>query len=165
MSTTNLGIIKSEANPLTGTRVQLNTGGWFIAESSAIQKSKIESDKTQIITENGTVEITPSSGKEAMEKVTLTVNVPTTSVTPPEWFTSGKDSVPPAEGVDIIVFADDINSFDGVYGNTLVPDGISTIGELYLARIESTETITSITYIGQVPNGESSPADIFVFVQ
>lgn len=75
MSTTNLGIIKSEANPLTGTRVQLNTGGWFIAESSAIQKSKIESNKTQTITENGTVEITPSSGKEAMEKVTLTVNV------------------------------------------------------------------------------------------
>lgn len=76
MSTTNLGIIKSEANPLTGTRVQLNTGGWFIAESSAVQKSKIESNKTQTITQNGTVEITPSSGKEAMAKVTVTVNVP-----------------------------------------------------------------------------------------
>jgi hypothetical protein len=76
MSTTNLGIIKSEANPLTGTKVQLNTGGWFIAESSAVKKSEIESNKTQTITENGTAEITPSSGKEAMEKVTVTVNVP-----------------------------------------------------------------------------------------
>lgn len=165
MSTTNLGIIKSEANPLTGTRVQLNTGGWFIAESSAIQKSKIESDKTQTITENGTVEITPSSGKEAMEKVTLTVNVPTTSVTPPEWFTSGKDSVPPEDGINAIVFADNINSFDGVYGNSLFPDGTSTIAELYLARVTSATTITSITYIGQVPNGENPSADIFVFVQ
>lgn len=79
MSTTNLGIIKSEANPLTGTKVQLNTGGWFIAESSAVQKSKIESNKTQTITENGTVEITPSSGKEAMAKVTVTTNIPQTS--------------------------------------------------------------------------------------
>ena len=123
----------------------------------------VEPNKATSITANGTVEITPTSGSDAMAKVTATVNVPTT-VTPPAWFTSGKDSVPPQSYANAIVFADSANSFDGVYSNTLSPDGTSTIGELYLARIESMATITSVTYIGQVPNGESSPADIFVFV-
>lgn len=36
----------------------------------------VESDKTVSITANGTVEITPSSGKDVMAKVTATVNVP-----------------------------------------------------------------------------------------
>lgn len=154
MSTTNLGIIKSEANPLTGTRVQLNTGSWFVDESSAIKKSKIESNKTQTITENGTgIEITPSSGKEAMEKVTLTVNVPTSSITPPFWFTNGKDSVPPQEGINQMVFADEHASFDGMNGNQLIPDGVSTIAELIAGEpMMEGYTIDTVEYSGTVPS-------------
>lgn len=36
---------------------------------------KLEANKTVAITENGTVEITPTSGKDAMEKVTVDVNI------------------------------------------------------------------------------------------
>lgn len=36
---------------------------------------KLEANKTVTITENGPVEITPTSGKDAMEKVTVDVNV------------------------------------------------------------------------------------------
>ncbi len=36
---------------------------------------KLETEKEVTITENGTVEITPTSGKDAMEKVTVGVNV------------------------------------------------------------------------------------------
>ena len=38
---------------------------------------KVEDNKTASITANGTVEITPSSGKTSMKKVTATVAVPT----------------------------------------------------------------------------------------
>ncbi len=123
----------------------------------------VESNKTTSITANGTVEITPTSGSDAMAKVTATVNVPTTPVTPPTWYTSGKDSVPPAEYSSVLVFADNINSFDGVYGNSLFPDGTSTIAELYLQRVESATAVQSVSYFGSVPNGENPSADIFVF--
>lgn len=39
----------------------------------------LENNKEVTITENGTIAITPSSGKDAMKKVTATVNVPTTT--------------------------------------------------------------------------------------
>lgn len=42
----------------------------------------LEDNKTATITENGTVEITPSTGKDGMKKVTATVNVPATPVSP-----------------------------------------------------------------------------------
>lgn len=106
----------------------------LLNKKNVIDKSKVETNKTATITENGEgIEITPSSGKDAMSKVTLTVdvdgdiqankavtittntvteitpddgkdgmakvtvttNVPTTSVTPPEWYTDGGDSVVP----------------------------------------------------------------------
>lgn len=37
--------------------------------------AKLEKNKTVTITENGTVEITPTAGKDGMKKVTATVNV------------------------------------------------------------------------------------------
>ncbi len=153
MSTSNLGIIKSEDNPLKGTRVQLNTGSWFIAESSAVSKSKIENNKTQTITENGEgIEITPSSGKDAMEKVTLTVNVPTGGVTPPEWFTNGKDSVPP-DTLDYVLFCGYDLQFDTYY-LLKEPDGTKTLAEL------SEYTITSASFLCYIP---SSSGDIPCF--
>lgn len=88
MSTTNLGIIKSEANPLTGTRVQLNTGGWFIAESSAIPKSKVIDSIEVNITQNGQETIRPVGGKEAFKEVVIKTNA-----TPPKLITVSKKTI------------------------------------------------------------------------
>ena len=41
--------------------------------------ANLEDNKEISITENGTVEITPTEGKDGMKKVTATVNVPTSS--------------------------------------------------------------------------------------
>ena len=41
----------------------------------------LEDNKTATITANGTIEITPTAGKDAMKKVTATVNVPSSGVT------------------------------------------------------------------------------------
>lgn len=66
----------------------------------------MEDNKEVSITQNGTVEITPTEGKDGMKKVTATVNVPSTlsvSNELPSW-ASGLffDCVPPA-GVSCIL--------------------------------------------------------------
>ena len=47
------------------------------AQAVSGSSSDVEDNKTATITANGTVEITPSSGKTSMKKVTATVAVPT----------------------------------------------------------------------------------------
>lgn len=47
------------------------------AQAVSGSSSDVEDNKTATITANGTVEITPTSGKTSMKKVTATVAVPT----------------------------------------------------------------------------------------
>jgi hypothetical protein len=63
-------IVETNKNASTGKyEVDIKTTG-VVAE--------LETNKEVTITENGTIAITPSSGKDAMKKVTATVNVSTT---------------------------------------------------------------------------------------
>jgi hypothetical protein len=56
-----------------GDIAELELNGKSVALAS---DEKIEENKEVTITENGTIEITPSEGKDGMKKVTATVNVP-----------------------------------------------------------------------------------------
>lgn len=72
MSTSNLQIVRSESTPQKGLRVLLNTGDWM---APAGQIPAIEQNKTATITENGSVEIMPTSPNTVMAKATVTVSV------------------------------------------------------------------------------------------
>lgn len=54
----------------------LMQGKTFAECTAGDQPSVLEDNKEVSITENGTIEITPSEGKDAMKKVTANVNVP-----------------------------------------------------------------------------------------
>lgn len=51
-------------------------GKTFDEATAGSSEVVLEDNKTATITANGTVEITPTAGKDAMKKVTATVNVP-----------------------------------------------------------------------------------------
>lgn len=97
-----------------------------------------ENNKTITITENGSVEITPSSGYDNMKKVTATVNVPTTSVTPPSWYTDGEDSVIPA---DTIVAMANLSEQSAYQTNNFNGDGEKTIAEEALTQGITIDTL------------------------
>lgn len=67
----NISIAKLEINPSQDKikKVVFSNGQEFTS-------TVVEQEKTVTITENGTVEITPSTGKDSMKKVSATVNVP-----------------------------------------------------------------------------------------
>ena len=64
-----------------------------ITEGEIPSGADLEDNKEVTITENGTVEITPTEGKDGMKKVTATVNVPSSggSVTAYPWKRDGTD--------------------------------------------------------------------------
>lgn len=117
----------------------------------------IQANKNVTITTNTVTEVTPDDGKDGMAKVTVTTAIPVP--TPPEWFDDGMDSVPPQEGTNNIVFADENTVFDGMDSNHLAPDGESTIAEL-IAGMLIGYTIDSVEYSGTVPSSNGS-IDIF----
>ena len=57
-----------------------------ITEGEVPVIADLEDNKSVSITQNGTVEITPSSGNDAMKKVTATVNVSGGGDVPTEWY-------------------------------------------------------------------------------
>lgn len=150
----------------------------LLNKKNVIDKSKVETNKTATITENGEgIEITPSSGKDAMSKVTLTVdvdgdiqankavtittntvteitpddgkdgmakvtvttNVPTTSVTPPEWYTDGEDSIIPADTTVAMANLSEQSSNQTI---NFIGDGENTIAEQALAQSITVDTLS-----------------------
>lgn len=111
----------------------------LLNKKNVIDKSKVETNKTATITENGEgVEITPSSGKDAMSKVTLTVNVSASAVTPPEWYTDGADSVVPADTTVAMANLSEQSTYQTV---NLSGDGEKTIAEQALTQGITVDTL------------------------
>lgn len=76
-----------------------------VDENAGGAGANLEDDKEVEITENGEIEITPSSGYDGMKKVTATVNVSGGGATPstemPSWFNDYENSIVPS-GVQIV---------------------------------------------------------------
>lgn len=78
--------------------------------------------KTVTITENGTTEVTPTSGKDGMSKVTVTTNVPTASAV---------EEVATASAMDALLVEANIGKYYKFTGTT---DTNYTNGDLYLVE-------------------------------
>ena len=78
--------------------------------------------KTVTITENGTTEVTPTSGKDGMSKVTVTTNVPTASAV---------EEVATASAMDALLVEANVGKYYKFTGTT---DSNYTNGDLYLVE-------------------------------
>lgn len=78
-------------------------------------------EKTVTITENGTTEVTPTSGKDGMSKVTVTTNVPTSPI----------EEVATASAMDALLVEANVGKYYKFTGTT---DSNYTNGDLYLVE-------------------------------
>lgn len=78
--------------------------------------------KTVTITENGTTEVTPTTGKDGMSKVTVTTNVPTASAV---------EEVATASAMDALLVEANVGKYYKFTGTT---DSNYTNGDLYLVE-------------------------------
>lgn len=78
--------------------------------------------KTVTITENGTTEVTPTTGKDGMSKVTVTTNVPTSG---------GVEEVATASAMDALLVEANVGKYYKFTGTT---DSNYTNGDLYLVE-------------------------------
>lgn len=78
--------------------------------------------KTVTITENGTTEVTPTTGKDGMSKVTVTTNVPTSG---------GVEEVATAAAMDALLVEANVGKYYKFTGTT---DSNYTNGDLYLVE-------------------------------
>lgn len=78
--------------------------------------------KTVTITENGTTEVTPTTGKDGMSKVTVTTNVPTVSAV---------EEVATASAMDALLVEANVGKYYKFTGTT---DSNYTNGDLYLVE-------------------------------
>ncbi len=102
--------------------------------------------KTVTITENGTTEITPTSGKDGISKVTVTTNVPTTSPI---------EEVATSSAMDALLVEANVGKYYKYTGTT---DSNYTNGDLYLvegAVSSHTLTFTSNMGVSATVNGTS----------
>lgn len=88
--------------------------------------------KTLTITENGTTEVTPTTGKDGMSKVTVTTNVPTSG---------GVEEVATAAAMDALLVEANVGKYYKFTGTT---DSNYTNGDLYLVEgaVSSGYTVT-----------------------
>lgn len=78
--------------------------------------------KTVTITENGTTEVTPTTGKDGMSKVTVTTNIPTSG---------GVEEVATASAMDALLVEANVGKYYKFTGTT---DSNYTNGDLYLVE-------------------------------
>ena len=130
----------------------------------------IEDNKTVSIIANGTVEITPSSGKDAMAKVTASVNVPskeeqTKSVTITE---NGTTTVTPDSGKvlsSVSITTNVSGGGGGGGGGASFPDDIYAMWMAYVPDAFTDKTITigannKDIYVIHCPNNTTSTGDV-----
>ena len=103
--------------------------------------------KTVTITENGTTEVTPTSGKDGISKVTVTTNVPTSPI----------EEVATASAMDALLVEANVGKYYKYTGTT---DSNYTNGDLYLvenggAVSSHTLTFTSNRGVSATVNGAS----------
>lgn len=98
--------------------------------------------KTVTITENGTTEVTPTTGKDGMSKVTVTTNVPTASAV---------EEVATAAAMDALLVEANVGKYYKFTGTT---DSNYTKGDLYLVEggaVSSGETWVLNDFISSLP--------------
>lgn len=96
--------------------------------------------KTVTITENGTTEVTPTTGKDGMSKVTVTTNVPTASAV---------EEVATASAMDALLVEANVGKYYKFTGTT---DSNYTNGDLYL--VEGGAVIINFTIDGTAYQAE-----------
>lgn len=88
--------------------------------------------KTVTITENGTTDVTPTSGKDGMSKVTVTTNVPTSPI----------EEVATASAMDALLVEANVGKYYKFTGTT---DSNYTNGDLYLVENGGGGAVSSYT--------------------
>ncbi len=96
--------------------------------------------KTVTITQNGTTEVTPTTGKDGMSKVTVTTNVPTASAV---------EEVATASAMDALLVEANVGKYYKFTGTT---DSNYTNGDLYL--VEGGATLINFTIDGTAYQAE-----------
>ena len=89
--------------------------------------------KTVTITENGTTEVTPTSGKDGMSKVTVTTNVPTSPI----------EEVATASAMDALLVEANVGKYYKFTGTT---DSNYTNGDLYLVEGDGAVSSHTLTF-------------------
>ena len=103
--------------------------------------------KTVTITENGTTEVTPTTGKDGMSKVTVTTNVPTASAV---------EEVATASAMDALLVEANVGKYYKFTGTTdsnytngdlyLVEGGAVSSGETWVLNENAYDVINNFTY-------------------
>lgn len=96
--------------------------------------------KTVTITENGTTEVTPTTGKDGMSKVTVTTNVPSSG---------GVEEVATASAMDALLVEANVGKYYKFTGTT---DSNYTNGDIYL--VEGGATLINFTIDGTAYQAE-----------
>lgn len=93
--------------------------------------------KTVTVTTNGTTDVTPTSGKDGMSKVTVTTNVPTSPI----------EEVATASAMDALLVEANVGKYYKYTGTT---DSNYTNGDLYLVEggVVSSHTLTFTSNMG-----------------
>lgn len=102
-------------------------------------------EKTVTVTTNGTTEVTPTSGKDGMSKVTVTTNVPTSPI----------EEIATASAMDALLVEANVGKYYKYTGTT---DSNYTNGDLYLvegAVSSHTLTFTSGFGVSATVNGQT----------
>lgn len=117
---------------------QITANGTYDVSGKASAVVNVEpslEEKTVTITENGTTEVTPSSGKDGMSKVTVTTNVPTASAV---------EEVATASAMDALLVEANVGKYYKFTGTT---DSNYTNGDLYLVENDGGGAVThSLTF-------------------